>query len=806
MKLIKQTVLAVFTLLSLSAFGQSPLKGKVYRDENRSLPVAGATVSCENKTVVTDSTGSFYFPAVQLPASVTVTHLSLATNSVRIKKGEDLSNIAIIMNDDYQSLNQVVVTAGRFNQRLRDVPQKIEVLSAKDINSTPSLDMTDVLKKNTTVNVIQYPGLLAGIGIRGFRPQFSGLNQRTLLLVNGRPAGATNMSFLDLNNVDRIEVFKGPASALYGSQAMGGVVNIITPQSSGKIRGTVNASYGSFNTYVFNGKVGGDLGKKFDFDITGGYFKRADDFKIGNGNVFRKMLNADVAKQVYSVRRGSALVDSLGSTADVAGDGKTRPNTKYSYYTGFARVGYKISNNWRVDVSGSSFTAKHVESPGDIAKDGADAGLKNVYRYSGDVSLSGNVKNHELLFRSYLSFERSDALAIRTSTGVVIDTPYLSRRSDYKWNGFQARDAIRLGDQKIIVGYDYSYAFGKLTVYPAPKDRQQSEYTTAPNSSLVTHGFYTQGQLLFLNNALHVNPGIRIDNTTFNILETPGFTSGLKTGSQSNVFVSPSISAQYDLTKELSVHGSLGRAFVTPDASNVAGTTIQGKGTGKITLTQGNPDLKNENSWSQDIGARFAHNGWFADVTYFATQVKDRITSKAAPPADPTMTIDGDKVTSITTYYNSDNSYVKGLEVMVSYDFGVLAHYRYSLRPFINATYYFRYEDTKANDNGGIDKSLMTNIAKNNYLGGVEFGYKKLNLKLSTRYVGKRWDRNYNDGLRPLIEYPSFMTMDFFAAYKITAMHQLAFYLDNLTDENYYEKRGYNMPGRNFRIKYTLSF
>ena len=104
-------------------------------------------------------------------------------------------------------------------------------------SASVAADLTDVLKKNAGVDVVQYSGALSGIGIRGFRPQFSGINKRSLLLIDGRPSGVTNLATLLLDNVERIEVLKGAASAVYGSSAMGGVVNVITRQSRGKIGG-----------------------------------------------------------------------------------------------------------------------------------------------------------------------------------------------------------------------------------------------------------------------------------------------------------------------------------------------------------------------------------------------------------------------------------------------------------------------------------------------------------------------------------------------------------------------------------------
>ena len=130
-----------------------------------------------------------------------------------------------------------------------EIPQKIEVVSERELDLATGDELVDVLKREAALDVIQYPGLLAGVGIRGFRPQFSGINQRTLLLIDGRPAGLTNLAAIDLHTVERVEVLKGPASALYGSNAMGGAVNIITRRSRGPLAAEVRTEYGSWETF-----------------------------------------------------------------------------------------------------------------------------------------------------------------------------------------------------------------------------------------------------------------------------------------------------------------------------------------------------------------------------------------------------------------------------------------------------------------------------------------------------------------------------------------------------------------------------
>lgn len=698
-------------------------------------------------------------------------------------------------------LEQVLITAGRIPQKLKDIPQKAEVVTAADIRNTAATDITDLLKKNTTVNVIQYPGLTSGVGIRGFRPQFSGLNQRTLLLIDGRPAGTTNLGLLDPMNIERIEVLKGPASALYGSNAMGGVVNIISPKSSGDINGAVNLNYGSFNTFQANARAGGDISKKFDFDFSGGYFKRNGDFRIGSNNIFRDLLGADKLLNKYGDGREEL-------TDETFGDGDTRPNTQYAYHTTSARLGYKFSSDWRIDLSGSNFIANNVESPGDIFSGEAGAGLKDVKRYSGDIALLGNVGNHALQLRTYLSTEKTDAIAIRDSNGKVIDPAYLSRKSNYEWQGVQLRDAMTFGEQKLIIGYDYENALQTIVNFAAPKDAQQKESTTTPNSALSGHGIYTQGQFKLMNSKLLINPGFRVDLRGFSILETPSYTRTLITDKKNNLIASPSLGLQYYIHPNLSVHGSTGRAFMTPDATNVAGYTILGTGTGNISITKGNPNLKNENSWSQDFGIRFASvkSGIRADITYFTTQVSDRIMNVSQETVQLQI-VEGDTLRSETTYYNSDKSKIKGLEVMATYDFGALANYAYLLQVFVNVTHYFDAVDLTKQSDGTFIDTAIPNIAKANFNYGVEYNsFKKIVARLSGRYTGRRWDTDFTNALRPKVYYPEFMTFDASLGYTLHKQHQLTFLVENLTDENYYEKRGYNLAGRNVRLRYTYSF
>src|SRR6185436_18700998 len=195
-----------------------------------------------------------------------------------------------------------------------------------------------------------------------------------------------------------------------------------------------------------------------------------------------------------------------------------------------------------------------------------------------------------------------------------------------------------------------------------------------------------------------------------------------------NPFFSPSLAAQYQVLNNLTVHGTIGRAFVSPDAYNVAGySEAISTTTNKATVTQGNPDLKNENSVSWDAGIRYQKNasGFVADLTYFQTDVKDRITTQRTTPATPETTESGYVINTRTTYINANKGEIRGLEGELSYDFGALQNNRYSLRTFINATKTIKAEEITITTDGTETKKDIYNVADFTTSYGVDFNNRK---------------------------------------------------------------------------------
>jgi vitamin B12 transporter len=689
-------------------------------------------------------------------------------------------------------LNPVVVTATRFETKKETIAQKLVLISKEDIQMTPAADLTDIVRKMAAVDVIQYPNLSSGIGIRGFRPQFSGLNQRTLLLIDGRPAGATNLSQINLNGIERVEVLKGPASSLYGSQAMGGVINVITAHSKGDIKGNGFVEYGSFQTIQAGMNSGGNLTKKLDYDLSFNYFERAKDYKIGDGNWLRNAFGYKSAQKNYT----TLPVEQVDETIT---DGQKRPFTQLHYYSGRLRVGYQLSQNWRVDMGGESFRAKDVESPGEISSGSTEASTKNVDRAALDVSLTGKIGNHSPGIKIFSSEENTRNFTLNVSGKPVI--PFRSAELHNAWKGVQVKDLWKIGNHALILGYDYLNA--------STDSRRWTNDTTErgptqPAYAIISSAFYAQALLNF--NRLTIQPGIRYDNITFDVRETallPTYKSGKKT----NPFTSPSLGVTYQLIPFLQLKTAVGRAFVTTDAYSVAGYNEIRDSKGRIAVTAGNPDLKNESSLSWDLGLSYnkPKSGFAFGATYFSTKVDNRIAKIITTVNEPLP--NNDVIVSRASFVNAADANINGLETEISYDFGALNNFRYSFRGYWNGSSIFKAKELIIGTDGAATTRDIQNVAKNTFNYGLEFdNLEWLRVRLSGRAVGTRKDIDYTDPINPEIEYPQYMVFDLIASFKINSMHSLALKINNVTDENYYEKRGYNMPGRSVSVRYNIAF
>jgi outer membrane cobalamin receptor len=264
-------------------------------------------------------------------------------------------------------LERVVVTAKRTEAKLRNCSASVSFLNRIDLEGSNS---------NNAVEVLNYlPGVFiektgdfgrADIDIRGIGSQ----GRRIAILVDGRPEkmslfGCAVTHSLPLSNAEKVELVRGPSSVLYGSDALGGVVNIITRKGK-KAESNYTFSYGSFDTYVNRLRLGANL-KDLDFSATAdkrkssGHLENSsydgEEYSLNLGFLPTKKLSGDFDVRYFKGYKEEPLPSPPGTWNDYQRSGAS------------LNLESKFSPDWKGTVDLYSNWGEHTFSDGWHSKD-----------------------------------------------------------------------------------------------------------------------------------------------------------------------------------------------------------------------------------------------------------------------------------------------------------------------------------------------------------------------------------------------------------------------------------------------------
>lgn len=226
---------ALFTVQFLVVQGKS-VTGVVVDDKTRT-PLAGALVylSSSLKSDVTDESGLFRIENLSSGKyKLIVSYLGYATFSKEVEVTEEDFHITVSLKEDTQLLSEIVVTGTGTEHYLKDAPVSTEVISGKVLRDFTGRDIEDVLSNLSSS--FTYTGSDMGSSL-----QLNGLpNDYILVLLDGKRmsagvGGQHDLSRINLQNIERIEIVKGAVSSLYGSDAIGGVINFISKKHKREI-------------------------------------------------------------------------------------------------------------------------------------------------------------------------------------------------------------------------------------------------------------------------------------------------------------------------------------------------------------------------------------------------------------------------------------------------------------------------------------------------------------------------------------------------------------------------------------------
>ncbi|MES1989850.1 MAG: TonB-dependent receptor [Pseudomonadota bacterium] len=522
-----------------------------------------------------------------------------------------LSITPALADDAASTTQELLITSGTEARPTKEVASSYTIISAKDIETYQYRSVVDALKTVPGLAVVESGGRGAQTSVftRGAN------SNQTLVLLNGlaindpsSPGGAANLANIPMENVERIEVVRGAQSALYGSQAMGGVINIITKSGGDTPISTLKVEAGTLGTINTSASTSGDAAGTEYFlsasrnatdgnDVTPASLRGAQpEEKDGNEAYgFSGRLGlpiGDIAKSNLSIEYTSANtdIDDSGSDAFFA-------PTYENYYNQIKTTRLLLGG----DISGSYFDGKYRPK----LSAGLVRTVSNSYDYAG---ANDSIYSYELGYSgdtTTLGFD--NAYDIAENNTLTFGVSY--QKDTYRSTGH--RDLSTVGFPFIIV-QDADADTSSTAAYLG------DQITLADNFFLTLSGRFDMPEDFDNRFSYTIAPAYEIDAT--NTRFTASYGTGFKAPSLYQLF-------GYDVS------------------SSVPPSTFTG-----------NPNLKPETSKSWDIGVEqgLLNDKLRLGATWFNSDIKNAIVVYFFGVNSSTK--------------NADNLSTEGLETFVSYD------------------------------------------------------------------------------------------------------------------------------------------
>jgi outer membrane receptor for ferrienterochelin and colicins len=702
------SLLVLVFILSVSALASQsrvrcsgPISGESGKVQGRIVDatagaVEGARVVVEcggtKAQAATDSAGNF---TVEVPAGSYRIHakkegFESVVLPVDVAAGQSTSQDIEMMLAG--QADTITVTAGGFEQLVRDAPASVTVVGMEELQTRRVSDIAQALLDVEGVDVGMDVGKTGGptISMRGMPSDY------TLMLIDGKRQnaagnvtpngfGETATSFMPpVGAIDRIEVVRGPMSTLYGSDAMGGVVNIITRKVGERWSGTITGD-GTFQTNRDYGDT-----RKGSFYLTGPIVENRLGLAL-RGSAFRR----DAASLAYRNADGQEVpITTFGSSP-----------TKSDIQNVGGRLSYVLNDHNEIYGDFDTVRQQYNNDNRQLGTVGLQGGYEEKLRFNRTQAMLSHVRR--------FSFGQLDTSFTRNTTETLGRTipPGTPERNPGDPRTLEATNNIL--DSKLVAGLGTRHM---LTV--------GGQWWDANMVDAVAPDPYDHRQA-----ALFVEDEWRI-------LRPLALTTGLRYDNH-NVFggnLSPRAYLVYNATNMLTLKGGVSRGFRTPQLNQLASGITGFGGQGTIPLI-GSPGLKPETSTSTEVGAFLTVKDVIFNVTLFNNQFQDKI---ASGPGLPNCSFAGSpNRPGCVDFGNWPNVDLFGQQINVdeAVTRGVESSVRFSLLRRINVQQNYTYTYSEQKSGQAVGQPLV-NTPKHMYNSTIRYrATRKLNtwLRLEAR-------------------------------------------------------------------------
>ncbi|NJD22312.1 MAG: TonB-dependent receptor [Melioribacter sp.] len=570
--IIKITIIFLSILICSQSLAQNgnSISGTV-KDEKTGEVLLGANVYLKGTHIGSAANEYGTYSVTQVPAgkwTVVCSMLNYVKQEREINIGGD-TNITIdfLLKNDELTFSEVVITATRNEALVTSISVATEVLTTAKLAESNAKNVGEALSSIGGSLIKSYGALgsLESISLRG------STDSQVLVLIDGQrlnnaQQASVDMSTIPIDLIERIEVVKGGHAALYGSDAVGGVINIITKSMAKKnlLNYRANGTFGSFSTRVYDASVGQGIG---NFDYFASYNRTQSDGNfeyVNKKGIKTNLINADTKSDNIFLKAGYSFYD-------------------HSRLSAFHK--YRESNNG---------------SPGSVD-------------YPNLTARNKIINNHTSLTYEGLTF---GPFAFNLNTYLMKDEHFYINPEAYGGIEVSMYNSQALGallqvftdlNEYGLLSYGYEFRQDDLQSKRLVKD---IEIPFIGNHLRNVHSFYFQNDWSYNVDQLWkltVVPAVRLDSYP---------ESGI--GSQ----FSPKVGITLSRNDEWrgSIRGNIGRVFRAPTYNDLYWP--------EDTWTVGNPNLRPEKGITYDFGfiAQFVTMGsWSIEATYFASKLEDLI-------------------------------------------------------------------------------------------------------------------------------------------------------------------------------------
>lgn len=551
---------------------------------------------------------------------------------------------------DGRQNDDIVVTATGYELNIQNAPATISVITADEIKQRSYTDITDALVNVPGVHV-QGGGVEQSVMLRGMSADY------TLFLIDGRRMqdnqafglnggqAGTPINFLPpLESIKRIEVIRGPASSLYGSDAIGGVINIITK------------------------KVMNDFGGSFTTEY----------IKSGPGNdVTNDGVNASLALNIPLVRDRLSLQLTGGlryqDEADFVGGGDSAAaDPEFKRRNIGAKLSFRLDDANSFTVGGGHTIQERTHTPGKSLAADATASYSKSLRDNYFFTHEGNYGR--LIWTSYINYDAStnpSRVNATTGNGISFDTLVANTQA-----------SLALSRHTIVAGANYFHE--KL------KD--------GATNGLNLPGFVVPTDVITMDRKQYA--GFIEDNweiiDDLSILLSGRYDHSDSFGGR----FSPKAYAVFNATENFTVKGGVTSGYKVPSL-RMAATDFGSTSMGGVII--GNPDLKPEKTTNYEAGVSYVNRdaGVSSSLTAYKSDFKDKLLRTGRVCAQNVECVYGGVTYpahqyGYTTYVNVDTATLKGVEWTVDWKIIDTLRYRHS----------YTYSQTKQTSGNNAGKPL----------------------------------------------------------------------------------------------------